>query len=32
MTDGHRQTHRLVTEILTVLERHGHHARDARAH
>ena len=23
-----RQTHRLVTEILTVLERHGHHARD----
>jgi hypothetical protein len=29
MTDGPRQTHRLVTEILTVLERHGHHARDA---
>ena len=23
-----RHTHRLVTEILTVLERHGHHARD----
>jgi hypothetical protein len=23
-----RQTHRLVTEVLTVLERHGHHARD----
>ncbi len=23
-----RQTHRLVSEILTVLERHGHHARD----
>jgi len=30
MTDGPRQTHRLVTEILTVLERHGHHARDAQ--
>ena len=28
MTDGPRQTHRLVTEILTVLERHGHHAHD----
>jgi len=24
-----RETHRLVTEILTVLERHGHHAHDA---
>ena len=24
-----RKTHRLVTEILTVLERHGHHAHDA---
>ena len=24
-----RQAHRLVTEILTVLERHGHHAHDA---
>jgi hypothetical protein len=23
-----RHTHRLVTEILTVLERHGHHAHD----
>jgi hypothetical protein len=23
-----RHTHHLVTEILTVLERHGHHARD----
>ena len=23
-----RRTHRLVTEMLTVLERHGHHARD----
>jgi hypothetical protein len=23
-----RHTHRLVTEIITVLERHGHHARD----
>jgi hypothetical protein len=23
-----RHTHRLVSEILTVLERHGHHARD----
>ena len=23
-----RHTHRLVTEIMTVLERHGHHARD----
>ena len=23
-----RQTHRLVSEIITVLERHGHHARD----
>lgn len=23
-----RQTHRLVSEILTVLERHGHHAHD----
>jgi ferredoxin len=30
MTDGPRQTHRLVTEILTVLERHGHHAHDAQ--
>jgi hypothetical protein len=29
MTDGPRQTHRLVTEILTVLERHGHRAHDA---
>ena len=29
MTVGPRQTHRLVTEILTVLERHGHHAHDA---
>lgn len=29
MTDGPRQAHRLVTEILTVLERHGHHAHDA---
>jgi hypothetical protein len=28
MSDGSRQTHRLVTEILTVLERHGHHAHD----
>ncbi len=25
-----RQTHRLVTEILTILERHGHHAYDAQ--
>ena len=24
-----RHTHRLVTEIITVLERHGHHARDS---
>jgi hypothetical protein len=23
-----RHTHRLVTEVMTVLERHGHHARD----
>ncbi|HET9967968.1 MAG TPA: hypothetical protein VFQ68_06995 [Streptosporangiaceae bacterium] len=23
-----RHTHRLVSEIITVLERHGHHARD----
>jgi hypothetical protein len=27
---GDRQTHRLVTEIITVLERHGHHALDAQ--
>jgi hypothetical protein len=30
MTDGPRQIHRLVTEILTVLERHGHRAHDAQ--
>ena len=30
MTDGPRHTHRLVTEILAVLERHGHHAHDAQ--
>ena len=25
-----RHTHRLVSEIITVLERHGHHARDSQ--
>jgi hypothetical protein len=30
MTNSPRQAHRLVTEILTVLERHGYHAYDAQ--